>query len=845
MSLEKRIMLYSDEFNFLQASGHRLKKLKPYYRIFKNHKRVTIIDLLQETQRFFSRGKETMDLLVILYDADVDHEDNVELISRLSLKLAELRTQILFVVSEGIRSSSHGRCHGISLVDFVDDIQLLNCLDVILGEVNVRDEDRVRIVDLFGNKSPLKYDEFDEEAKLIVDKLRSSHLFTEDSEFIKNSVLYEKKSLMDYEEEVYKGLKYDYRYLESLDEFHTVVTRNPRRMTHLLVGDRGCGKSSFIHHYFRAYEKFNKLQVPYVIVDFFRYGFVGDRDNVRWKTIHELYSYLHKTNHGLSRKYKDAKDLFSSGEVLNLINILKEEDVKFQDVVSDRILLNICSEIGSVGFAHLGMRAVDNFSITEKKAEAIGKELMRERPWDWLISVWEYISDEHKDRPFRYFVDWVMERCFEKQDIARYANSRLFLEKMTDFHEKYSMNSLSNLAKLVELSRFFGEFLGEVTERIGKFYIVLDNLDRLRASLAEFMIMETVQSCIALKYERLKFIVAIRPSSLDLARRAYKLDDTERFKKHGIKKVHLKKVIVKRLESISDEHNSPKERKIINSIHEVVNAPMKLYKAERGRRDVFDLINGLTGNNIRLGLELFADLILSPYKRLGSGGGVNLFRKIKKGVYIAEHMAVRAIFLGMTEDFRFSDDLINIFYLERTDGYQGTLVQIRVLEILKHKRMISLQKVYEYLMALGYSNEIIGDAIEELCRARLILVRKLGFEEPGSEHIDALIRYRGDYYYDKLVNRLSYIQLCYFMCKLHKPYAKRLSFPNLPKVKNKELLQLTESFLRYLSADIHFERNKASKLGISRYEREICSLQNIHRSVATIYEDYKRIWDES
>jgi hypothetical protein len=847
MSIEKNVLVLGNNSSLMQLISEKLK-VRPYIHVTTKAKiepsssenfLSSIIDIHQQ--------QEKMDLIIAEIGADIAL--NKESLSLLDQKLHDADCRLLFIFSRTARKNIEwlGQyVHFVAIEEIASENTFWEYIRRLLRFVGAEDNNWVKIVDLPGPTNPKSYDKFTSEEKAILDKITTSPLRTPDTEFEKNTVKYCQDVSYDYDEKGDNFLLDEFRYIESVEDFHNIINTSYRwRMTHLLVGHRGCGKSCFINYYFRNYEGFDRNNKPYVIVDFFRYPyFIGNAEDVVRLVKRECFGYLIKVNHWLIQKgeYKEEFDLYPKKEMLNVIAILIKEGVNFKDVISDALVHKFDYDLSDADKTLLGRQIANDNALNENQAYGSYKKGKDSNPWVWFEYVYKYVDNKYSESPFNWFIDWVMKQCFAQDEKLNWANSRLFKnEELMGFYDSYVNKGATYLTNQQAIVQFFDDFINAVINKYGYFYIILDNLDKLSACLAEYRVMEEIQGRVAARYHKLQFIVPIRPSSLALAQRNYELDDGERFKKHRIKKVRLREVVKKRLANLKVEFTGSNNEKLLEKIEEVISLPVKLHKKDKNQRNVFDILAGLSGNNVRLGLELFANLFLSPHKSLFLYVGAGLLRKPEDGKYLAEHMAIRSIFLGEKDGFDFSEGLANLFYLKGHNNYAGILVQIRVLEILRKKRKTIVSEVYKYLFLLGYSDVIIRDALGSLRKPRLISIldgEMSGDLSPTSED-DIWIRYRGEYYYEKLLNRLSYIQMVYFLSYLPVVYINRFSFPNMPTYE--ELKSLIDNFLCVFENVLAIEQKKSTPENIQKYEQDICPLNEISQHIANIYTDYRRI----
>jgi hypothetical protein len=476
------------------------------------------------------------------------------------------------------------------------------------------------------------------------------------------------------------------------------------------------------------------------------------------------------------------------------------------------------------------------------------EEWRSNHPWEWLAYVWDYITEDSEEKPFRFFANWIFDRAFDEEPCVEYASNTLFLEHMSSWRDKYLNKDKLSTCNLRELEHIVNSFFDGAVKCFGRMFVALDNIDMLASTLAEYRMMQSIYKHIAPVYEKLKIIVSIRPATYYAQKASLEKEiipeDTTAYYKYWLHKVKLQSVITKRISLLHDVHQNEKEIEFLNAIVNLTRYNVKAYEQDKEKKTILSIIDGLTGNNVRDGLELFCDTVKVWHKYLGTYGGMSLFRKSKKGhVYVAEHIAIRALFLRRDKEYEFKSGLVNLFYVPGLCAHESTLIQIRILEVLRSLTQVTLPLLFSYLNGLGYNNNTVILGLRQLQTSRLVaIIPYAGALDPASDDVSVVMRHRGLFYYEKLICRLSYIQMVYFMSLLPERLAYRLSYPNPPTVRNGQLDQLVENVLTLLWLDISHERQNAQPAAVGRYVREVCSLEEVHKSVLKVYWDLKDIW---
>ena len=249
--------------------------------------------------------------------------------------------------------------------------------------------------------------------------------------------------------------------------------------------------------------------------------------------------------------------------------------------------------------------------------------------------------------------------------------------------------------------------------------------------------------------------------------------------------------------------------------------------------------------NIRAGKELFAEMIDSWYDKFDKTGTFGFLRDIKeKGViignYIAEHVALRSLFLDNTINYKFRNGLINVFNTPGLEGYKSVLIQLRILEVLDKYKNMNLKRLFEVLNYISYNNEEVVIGLYHLKEHRLISTKPVVFElKSEDKQTEIFIRFRGRSYLS-FIKKLSYIQIVYFMTELPMAYSKKFNYPDPPLPS--DLRELSDNFLHSIDRYIKYEQNNSSQENLTRYEYLIRPLQNIHSEICEILQDLHSIF---
>jgi hypothetical protein len=326
------------------------------------------------------------------------------------------------------------------------------------------------------------------------------------------------------------------------------------------------------------------------------------------------------------------------------------------------------------------------------------------------------------------------------------------------------------------------------------------------------------------------------------------IEDTAAYYKYWLRKVSLQSVIERRLAVLSKKVPSGDVARYISVLEKVIHYPVRRKRHPRGENPnvLTDLVSGVTGNNIRDGLELFCDMIRTHSQDLLRHSADGFLRTDSRGRdYVAEYVAVRGMFLVSPGIYRFRDGLVNFFDLDGVEGHGSVLLQTRIVEILLKRRIVPLSEAMRLLCGLRYPREDVVTAFKTMRASRLVSVFPHGvdFRNPGNEAI-VQCRHRGRYYYETLARRLSYIQMVYFMSSLPSCCVEQCGYPRLPDVETSQLAAVVENFLRALWIDIAREADVAEYDALSEYTEMVANPWHIHEHVTDAYGEVLYIMKE-
>lgn len=465
--------------------------------------------------------------------------------------------------------------------------------------------------------------------------------------------------------------------------------------------------------------------------------------------------------------------------------------------------------------------------------------------YSWIINILiQKIKSLHKDIDFDDYniITEIFKDELEKFDKV----AGILLDKKS---ENYKLELFKKITELQSNNyTILNALIKKYIHRDGKeLIIVLDNCDK--RNLEEQLLMFEVASWIKDTIKSIVFL-PLRDTTYDHFKKEKPLDTVIKDLIFRITPAPLEQVIYNRIKYAArlSEKSDGKFYYLDNNMKVNIPAEQELYYLKSIISSLFQnhffkkLITGLTGSNIRNGIEIFLDFCKS-----GHITDSEIFKiKQSKGSYVIPSHVISKVFLRGDRVF-YSDDssrIKNLFYTDPSDKIPNPFARIEILKWLQSKYRVRglsgilgfhrIEELFADLLSIGYDRDRIEKELINLIRHRLIISES---QDSNSFKLSELISINisGIIHLDLLTN-LDYLSACsedtwYNVVDTATEIAKNISgtgtYTHLSlqnSVQHSELIlkylidyhkQYFEGYLNYISADtfnfpLEIEKIKAS-----------------------------------
>lgn len=716
----------------------------------------------------------------------------------------------------------------LTVSEFTDTSRVRSELHPLRRVTNVSEICRCRLADAFHaitsqtGKASMNDPTLPDVATPIMTHITTPHYLAATGDFRQLSVPYCEPSNthqhVDHEIETDLLIDRDALRLDSMAQFHDAFIGSGQN-THLLLGHRGCGKSAFMHHYFRAYPDFVAAAHPYIIVNFLNFGFVPDNQNLSRTIIDAVWRAITQFS---SEVFGPAPattlgDLFDPDVLAKAVKWLEEVGAPFKNIINDDLMRSMIAGLGEVTMQEI--RHDDQLGPREDREHLHDPSYRASYPFQWLLLAARFFDERYASKPWSFFAEWILARAFDRDPRIPYCGNTFLDPAYDDIREEvphaHTARQKQDLV-LRLLKRAGGASKPLVC-------VGLDNIDQLAHPLAEYRFMSDIFSNLVTQLEDIRFLVSLRPSTYQNARNnpyaSGPLQGNVNQNRYWVKPTALSLIIHKRIAvELARRRADGPARAFLEQLDRVIDMPVSHDVKLQSQMTTAQLLSAVCANNHRQALECLRALVLSRFKKWDSTTGSALVRRRDDGSsYVAEHIAIRAMFLSDNpQALELSETLPNIYHLPDTAGCASTLLQSRLLECLATSKTAQRPKsvVVSALLSLGYSPADVTRCIDYMRLYRLISEIHQRPNGPSEDVI--VLRDRGSSYWRLLRMKLSYIQVCYFTMSLLDAWCDPFQFPEMPHLA--QLVSLCDNFLNCIYQDIAFEADHAGTSGTHEWE---------------------------
>lgn len=274
--------------------------------------------------------------------------------------------------------------------------------------------------------------------------------------------------------------------------------------------------------------------------------------------------------------------------------------------------------------------------------------------------------------------------------------------------------------------------------------IIIDNLDCFPRDDRNDCISKILHMCCR---NNTKIVLPLRYATYT------EFDHTDALYQYGESEVKLplnspgfKNIISKRLTRIPD--------KLLLSDRQAWVAKMKRINSGLCSGDIVDLFNGVFGEDVREKLKGVKTILENHY--------VSSFEDYKNREKVLKALMLEECYIALPK----FTHIHNLFYNHDSPGFQNTLTQIRILQIVSAKDPLALEndKIISELFDANYDIRTLRNGINYLLRSNLISVKdRFGMERLPKDIANKELKLRltsiGDYYLKVLLNDPTYISI--------------------------------------------------------------------------------------
>jgi len=546
----------------------------------------------------------------------------------------------------------------------------------------------------------------------------------------------------------------------------------PNRQTFVLRGEQGCGKTTFLHECFDGYFEANrnafKRPFVYFFIDFLRYDFVQDAQDILLPlqraifdhllthgTLPPAYAELHSFDEFLNSKTYAPTALLDMDEVPETVNLLD----------GTNYLRHVLTNAEDSDLKELHYRIVGDYPPNHEALMI------------WLHQLRSRSQPRDICRTVCYFAQQSVMRIKQKiaEDILFHAQS------MPDIHDdltKVGMN-LETLAPPPRLSKIEAvRNLLNLLCQTKDVFLVIDNSDRTRFPEVERRIFAAAWEFLPPNNYKsnVKLVIAIRPETYMIhEQRLVMLHEQHLRSYDNVANLHASKLVPPlfvdlakaRLRDIISKLRAENEGDRVEILENFV-LPILL------SQEVGDLFRRLYASDMRGAFVAFENACLSPHM-----AHTNLYFRAHQVLqtgsprkemnpYVPAHRLLTSLVLGEERIFRQGQTqlLLNVYHARLTNPtwpWQQTLALPRALTYLSRCNGVALSKFKTFFEDTGkYSANHVQQLLDRLRLFGLIhpfVDRIVGSENGDGARLE--LTPRGNYYADDLIYRLEYLQLVY------------------------------------------------------------------------------------
>ena len=611
------------------------------------------------------------------------------------------------------------------------------------------------------------------------------------------------------------------------------------RYTYMVLGDRGCGKTTFTSFFFSTYipRAFPEETVFAFHVDFLRYDFVSDAQTLAFAVQKYLFGALKRPHmrseervpkHASFNDFVDSRDY----DALALLSGPYPEGLSTDDIPQCRDYLeSLLSALGHEDLQHV-------YQVVEQKEQA------PEAFTDLLTWRNQFRVNADLPRVCRLVKHFCGKSRRNREDVITetIVNSAYQREELREFLRDAGIDpGAGPLPKSSELTKRVKSFLTRLSKD-GHVYVVIDNADRSIFPQVELAIFRTVWNFLPRGTEgtaRPQIVFCMRTDTFHRHQDSFyaqELTDDVRevanvFCGTVLTAPDFVKIAEARLHFIKKELTGPGDSETREALETYVDSVLQ-------SPTTCGLFRALFGGDHRRNLELFELALASPHivctdayyfaKHHFKGGAPRSDAKD----YVKRHRLLTSLMLGPWPTFKQRRSLVflNVYNaqleLEKQEMWRNALAIPRLLNIIESHpdHVAPFEEARDTMLGiLDYSAEQLYRIVSLLCQYHLIRCTDAGGRHCTPLNLKSVARLtltdRGHYYVGDgdaepgLIYRLEYLQAVYW----DTPMPSQFYYPEFDTVM--ELRHLESFVLSFEGLLAHAESRELA--AVERGERSI------------------------
>ena len=554
------------------------------------------------------------------------------------------------------------------------------------------------------------------------------------------------------------------------------------RFTYLMLGSRGCGKTTFVNYFFKEYipKAYTQKNVYAFFIDFLRYDYVRDSQTLAYLLQQYIFNVLKKSDNNINySEYETFEDYVMSTEysVTSLLSGPFHEKMQVNHI--HHCLEYLDSLLSSINEKELRILhkivTNNNKKISYPDLLTWRNQILTKKDFSTVCILVKYFSQKSLYARESVIIDKILNQACQDK-------------KLHEYLKRAGIDPISrSVTKGKEIINAVKDFLRNLSKDALTF-LVIDNADRSVFPMVEGEILRTAWFFLPdeIGDKRTKLMFSMRTETyhrhFDFFQQYCFTDDIREVANINtttLEAPDFVKIANARLSYIKGKINTTKDKTTSEVLDYYVSSVLKSKTAS-------NLFRALFGGDHRRNLELFELAIASPHMVYTSAyyytsTHSELEMQHNAGDYVKRHRLLTALMLGPWQTFRQSRSLVflNVYNaqldLKPENMWRNNLLIPRMLHLIETQpnRICSFKLIKELIVnVLGTTDKQLAHIVALLNQYYIIkCMTSEGriWSPPNINNIEYVeITPRGRYYlgdrFDEpgLIYRLEYLQVIYW-----------------------------------------------------------------------------------